>query len=235
MVGGIFCSLPSALRLLRPAGSVPRCPSGKSLRHNLSKLPSPYNVARTENSSSVAQKIPLTCIYTCVYYMPPQRPSGPLFHNSNPAKTHMPASCPQCRRGPLVGQRRICAYLRPPEPGTIRCGMVGGQLPAVPHFAFCNSPHPPASASSVSFVFQLPAAPRELPRLSCPVRVTWYSRGTMSAPRAYVFRPRGPPHNEHCAKTLFHRFQFFFRARPAPTRKLKSAGNSRVTIPHQKT
>jgi len=58
---------------------------------------------------------------------------------------------------------------------------------------------------------------------NCPARVAWNSRGTMQRPKAYVFRP------SH--KTLFHRSEIFFRARPAPPRKLQGAGNSRVTIP----
>ena len=61
----------------------------------------------------------------------------------------------------------------------------------------------------------------KLPRSGCPAQATWNSRGTIEWPKAYVFRP------SH--ESLFHRSEFFFRARSGG--KLKAPGNSWVTIP----
>jgi len=54
------------------------------------------------------------------------------------------------------------------------------------------------------------------PPSACPEQVAWYSRGTMPAPKAKIFRPS--------LKTSFHRFEIFFRARRAPLKKAEKRG-----------
>jgi hypothetical protein len=154
--------------------------------------------------------------YICILYAHANRCAPAV--RSFTIRTQQKRTCPRraivptwptCR--PAPDSAPTCGH---PRWAPFAAGIVGGQLPAVPHFAFCilQSAIPltrPPLCPLFPLCFNCRPAPRESPRLSCPARVTPRElRGTV-----VVQCPRqNPMFSGRRAKTLFHRSGIFFRA-----------------------